>query len=144
MNAVSLLARLSTAIKALNCNFTEYKDFFRGVYEKRSLLEAKSWKEIGIILSSFQGSEQCLELLIGHFGPSIVILRDHRGRTPLHVAAFHNNVDCMQLLLSHGASVEARDVTGKTPLLQAACSGQCNAIGENADGRGWAQYMRLL
>jgi hypothetical protein len=83
-----------------------------------------------LILSSFQGSEQCLELLIRHFGPSIVNLRDHRGRTPLHVAAFHNNMDCMQLLLSSGANVEARDVTGKTPLLVAASSGQCNAVGE--------------
>jgi hypothetical protein len=36
----------------------------------------------------------------------------------------------MQLLLSSGASVEARDVTGKTALLVAAYSGQCNAIGE--------------
>jgi serine/threonine-protein phosphatase 6 regulatory ankyrin repeat subunit A len=94
-------------------------------------MEVKSWREIGVILSSFQGSEQCLELLIGHFGPSIVNLRDHRGRTPLHVAAFHNNLDCMQLLLSHGASVEARDITGKTPLLVAAYSGQCSAIGES-------------
>jgi ankyrin repeat protein len=49
------------------------------------------------------------------------------------VAAFHNNLDCMQLLLSHGASVETRDVTGKTPLLLAAYSGQCNAIGECSD-----------
>jgi ankyrin repeat protein len=93
-------------------------------------VEVESWAEVVIILSSFQGSEQCLELLIGHFGPSIVNLRDHRGCTPLHVAAFYNNLDCMQLLLSHGASVEARDVTGKTPLLLAAYSGQCNAIGE--------------
>ncbi|KAJ9592428.1 hypothetical protein L9F63_015844, partial [Diploptera punctata] len=76
----------------------------------------------------FQGSEHCLELLITHFGPSIVNLRDHRGRTPLHVAAFHNNVECMQLLLNQNASVEARDATGKTPLLLAAYSGQCNAI----------------
>jgi len=89
--------------------------------------------EVDIVLSSFQGSEQCLELLISHFGPSIVDLRDHRGHTPLHVAAFHNNLECMQLLLSHGASVEARDVTGKTPLLLAAYSGQCNAIGEFRD-----------
>lgn len=36
----------------------------------------------------------------------------------------------MHLLLSSGASVEDRDVTGKTPLLVAAYSGQCNAIGE--------------
>lgn len=36
----------------------------------------------------------------------------------------------MHLLLSSGASVEDRDVTGKTSLLVAAYSGQCNAIGE--------------
>jgi ankyrin repeat protein len=34
----------------------------------------------------------------------------------------------MQLLLSHGASVEARDITSKTPLLLAAYNGQCSAI----------------
>jgi hypothetical protein len=88
------------------------------------------WKLYTSILSRFQGSEQCLELLIRHFGPSIVNLRDRWGRTPLHVAAFHDSMDCMQVLLSSGASVEARDVTGKTPLLVAACGGQCSAIGE--------------
>jgi ankyrin repeat protein len=102
--------------------------------EKTTLVQAKSYSEFDVvILFSFQGSEQCLELLVRHFGPLVVNLRDHRGRTPLHVAAFHNNLDCMQLLLSHGASVEARDITGKTPLLLAAYSGQCNAIGECSD-----------
>jgi ankyrin repeat protein len=34
--------------------------------------------------------------------------RDPVGRTPLHIAAFANSVQCASLLLQHGARISAR------------------------------------
>lgn len=53
-----------------------------------------------------QGSNLCLE--------------DYDGRTPLHIAACEGHLNMVQYLLSHGATVYARDRYGDTPL--------CNAV----------------
>lgn len=45
--------------------------------------------------------------------------RDHRGRTALHFAVNCNNAAVVELLLEHGADVEAADFEGRTPLLVA-------------------------
>lgn len=51
-------------------------------------------------------------------------------RTPLHAAAFTDHVECLQLLLSHNAQVNAVDSSGKTPLMMAAENGQTNTVGK--------------
>jgi len=38
------------------------------------------------------------------------------GYTPLHIAAFHDDVAIVDTLLAHGAAADARDDDGKTPL----------------------------
>ncbi|KAF5927175.1 hypothetical protein HPG69_016647 [Diceros bicornis minor] len=38
------------------------------------------------------------------------------GRTPLHVAAAMGQSDCIDLLLSHGASINDKDAKGETPM----------------------------
>lgn len=53
-----------------------------------------------------QGSNLCLE--------------DYDGRTPLHVAASEGHLNAVNYLLSHGATVYAKDRYGDTPL--------CNAV----------------
>lgn len=54
-------------------------------------------------------------------------------RTPLHAAAFSDHVECISLLLSHGAKANAVDTLAhKTPLMMAALNGQTNAVGERA------------
>ncbi|HRN78548.1 MAG TPA: ankyrin repeat domain-containing protein [Candidatus Dependentiae bacterium] len=42
--------------------------------------------------------------------------RDNNQWTPLHHAAFHGNVTCVQALLDAGADKDAKDNTGQTPL----------------------------
>jgi ankyrin repeat protein len=37
------------------------------------------------------------------------------GRTPLHWAVWWGNIQAVQLLLEHGADVNASDKSGKTP-----------------------------
>jgi len=46
------------------------------------------------------------------------------GYTPLHIAAFHDDVAIVNTLLAHGAATDARDDNGKTPLAIAEEQGQ--------------------
>lgn len=40
---------------------------------------------------------------------------DTSGRTPLHLAALHNDVNIIKLLLNHGANKKSIDMIGHTP-----------------------------
>jgi ankyrin repeat protein len=46
------------------------------------------------------------------------------GYTPLHIAAFHDDVAVVNALLAHGAAPDARDEAGRTPLAIAEAQGQ--------------------
>jgi ankyrin repeat protein len=52
--------------------------------------------------------------------------------TPLHIACVYNNRMAVQILLDHGADIEARDCSGQTPLFVAAL-GEWNNIGYYVD-----------
>lgn len=49
--------------------------------------------------------------------------RDHKGRTPLHLAAEKGNIRCARVLVEGGADVNARCHDGRTPLHRAAANG---------------------
>ncbi|XP_068106465.1 ankycorbin isoform X2 [Hyperolius riggenbachi] len=53
--------------------------------------------------------------LLGKKGVSATKL-DSEGKTAFHVAAAKGNVDCLRLMLSHGADVCAQDLSGHTAL----------------------------
>uniref|UniRef100_A0A452H643 Uncharacterized protein n=1 Tax=Gopherus agassizii TaxID=38772 RepID=A0A452H643_9SAUR len=50
------------------------------------------------------------------------------SRTPLHAAAFADNIHGLQLLLRHQAEVDTTDQLGRTPLMMAAENGQTAAV----------------
>lgn len=52
------------------------------------------------------------------------------SRTPLHAAAFADNVNGLQLLLRHQAEANAADQSGRTPLMMAAENGRTAAVGK--------------
>lgn len=84
----------------------------------------------------YQGSVDCLKLLINKFGgKAVAALRDSTGdRLPLHVAASAGTLDCARLILNSVgaelAGLEVPDYSGRTPLLCAAVTGQCGVIGK--------------
>lgn len=55
----------------------------------------------------------------------------HRCRTPLHAAAFSDHVECVSILLGHGAQANIVDThSHRTPLMMAALNGQTNTVGQ--------------
>ena len=42
-----------------------------------------------------------------------VEITDCRGQTPLHVAAYHGEAECVKLLCCHGAQISARSIDAK-------------------------------
>jgi ankyrin repeat protein len=62
-----------------------------------------------------QGDLAAAQTLLGA-EPALAQQRGHDGATPLHWAAFHHRRDIVQLLIRHGADVNARDLEfGATP-----------------------------
>ena len=55
--------------------------------------------------------------------PAAVGERSPDGWTPLHLAAFHDDVGVAEALLGHGADVGAREDEGRTPLAIAEAEG---------------------
>ena len=51
-------------------------------------------------------------------------------RLPLHAAAFSDQCESMQLLLTHGAQVNKCDTTGKTPIMLSSANGHAAAVGK--------------
>ncbi|MYF36737.1 MAG: hypothetical protein F4226_08165, partial [Synechococcus sp. SB0678_bin_12] len=54
--------------------------------------------------------------------------RDEEGRTPLHRAAWSNQVEPVRALLDAGADTDARDNNGETPLHRAAGGSENPAV----------------
>uniref|UniRef100_A0A8C3JR70 Ankyrin repeat domain 52 n=1 Tax=Calidris pygmaea TaxID=425635 RepID=A0A8C3JR70_9CHAR len=69
------------------------------------------------------------EMLVEALGAKIVNSRDAKGRTPLHAAAFADNIHGLQLLLRHQAEVDVTDKLGRTPLMMASENGHTAAVG---------------
>lgn len=77
-------------------------------------------------LAQFSHPEELLKILVS--AGADLSVKDDRGRTVLHWAAFWGYTDVAELLLSKGADVNARTVYGETPLHLAARAGQTDMV----------------
>ena len=67
------------------------------------------------------------KLLLNEYGMDIDI-KDHAGRTALHVAAYQGNTRILKYLLEHAANVNAVDNEGKTPVFSGAYDGNLKTV----------------
>lgn len=67
--------------------------------------------------------EELCRILHHERGKLTIDLSNHLGLTAIHHAVLGNNIDAVKLLLSHGASVNVKDIHGFTPLHTAAACG---------------------
>jgi ankyrin repeat protein len=77
-----------------------------------------------------RGDINMLAQMLQIHGP-LVNSADHKGQTPLHVAAYHNQYAAARMLIAHGGNLHVIDHKGKIPL-------------QIAEERGHTQIMRLL
>ncbi|XP_054798724.1 protein VAPYRIN-like isoform X2 [Prosopis cineraria] len=82
---------------------------------------SKGWDELHVA-AAFDLADDILRLL--KTNPSWPLdSRDHKGRTPLHLAADKGNIKCARVLVEGGANVNGRCNDGRTPLYRAAANG---------------------
>lgn len=55
-------------------------------------------------------------------------VRDHRGRTALHLAARAGHVQPLPMLLDAGAKLDVRDAAGNLPVVAAAARGRAEEV----------------
>ncbi|CAG9817853.1 unnamed protein product [Phaedon cochleariae] len=61
-------------------------------------------------------------------GARVNVLETRFGDTPLHVAALHDDLCCLQILVDNGGDVNIQDNEGKTPLHVAAGEGHSDCL----------------
>ncbi|EEB14418.1 ankyrin repeat domain-containing protein, putative [Pediculus humanus corporis] len=112
-------------------HWASYKGNFKCIEYLVNNFSCDSWKGNSftpVHSSVLHGKKNCLELLLNYFGEGSVSIKDHKGRTPLHIAALCNSISCLKLLIKRGADVECKDSNGRTPLILSALKGHARAI----------------
>jgi ankyrin repeat protein len=61
-------------------------------------------------------------------GAAVDMAEPEHGRTALMLAADHNDLDTMAILIANRADIEARSADGWTPLIHAAAAGAADAV----------------
>ncbi|MGB8167473.1 MAG: ankyrin repeat domain-containing protein, partial [Chthoniobacteraceae bacterium] len=83
--------------------------------------------ETALCRAALLGATDVARVLIGR-GARVAVRFARINHTPLHSAAAHGFVPMIQLLLEHGAEVDAKDGAGFTPLLNAGEQGRTLAL----------------
>jgi ankyrin repeat protein len=78
----------------------------------------------------FNGNTDLASSLLEAGAEVDAVARNDQQVTPLHSAAAHRHNAVIQLLLAHGANVNARQENGETPLMEAAQNGDTALVGD--------------
>lgn len=82
-------------------------------------------------------------VLLGCILCSSLYLSSPFPRTPLHAAAFADNIHGLQLLLRHQAEVDTTDKLGRTPLMMASENGHTAAVGTWSAANPFPRHCQL-
>ncbi|XP_053305376.1 ankyrin repeat domain-containing protein 27 [Spea bombifrons] len=124
---MNLMSRVSTA--PIDCLF---KHIASGNHEEVDALLSQGDNEEEVaqkMCHPLCSCDNCEKLVSGRLNDSSVVTpfsRDDRGYTPLHVSAICGQAQCIDLLISKGAAVNATDYHGSTPLHLACQKGYQN------------------
>lgn len=95
--------------------------------------------------AAYYGLHDCVYKLLVAGADVNLRARNNKQRTPLHLAALMGNREAVESLVINGASIEAVDQEGKTPLQLAKQSAQCQETYINrhytADHRNVIRYL---
>ncbi|KAL1456904.1 hypothetical protein WDU94_001591 [Cyamophila willieti] len=93
--------------------------------KKEASTDERSDKDAECLLHQavFAKDIQKISSLIRSLPPSALAERDRHGNTPLHLAVMLGHIECVQLLLSHGAPVKVKNNKGWSPLAEAVSYG---------------------
>ncbi len=78
--------------------------------------EEKRLEELSTMAFDFARKNECLHLQTMIEAGLSANLKNHKGDSLLMLAAYHNALDCAQMLLQHGAKVDEKNDRGQTPL----------------------------
>ncbi len=79
-------------------------------------------------LAAFFGGAEAVRLLLENKAPVNAVAKNPMKVTPLHSALARNDLPVVELLVAHGADVNATQQNGYTPLHEAAQNGNLQAI----------------
>lgn len=98
-----------------------YGGGYGGLFGGRCIYGCEVFRAIKEHDGGIDGFLNCLRILRRNRNKYMVTARDMVHRTPLHFASIYGHVDICELLLLHGANLDAVDITGVTPLMASAC-----------------------
>lgn len=96
------------------------------MHESFSTMEGSAFSPLHCAV--YHDHEMCADRLLDVFDDEVTLLSDDLGRTPLHIAAMKDYVDCVQFLMEHSAEINAQEAKGRTSLMLAAIHGSLNAV----------------
>ncbi|CAD7704777.1 unnamed protein product [Ostreobium quekettii] len=87
------------------------------------------WGQSPLGSAAINGHVNVVRFLMDHSPPANTSSRDSDGALPIHYASQFGFVDCLKVMLEHGADVNAvATINGWTPLHTAAAAGQAEAV----------------
>ena len=105
-----------------------HRDFVVHLLSKKALSDFIVNKETALHVAVKNGHDEVVEFLSIKRNKDINILRLDDRKSALHLAAESGNETILRTLISHGAELDARDISGATPLFLAANSNRDRCV----------------
>ncbi|XP_034053972.1 serine/threonine-protein phosphatase 6 regulatory ankyrin repeat subunit C-like isoform X1 [Gymnodraco acuticeps] len=105
-----------------------HEDCLEVLLEFKTLIHEEGNSFTPLHCALMNGHSGAAERLLETAGVHMINTRDAKGRTPLHAAAFAEDVAGLQLVLRHGSEINAVDASGCSALMVAADKGHSGTV----------------